>query len=174
MLYCLFQIRTNNPNNNVVKLVEYCYDAEQRKVLFAHYKAYQSVYLDSQHKTNVGRNLNIDIKILKGQIFPINFYNFGPSRPKTSEVFGIGKRVASPTTGFQYALAIGQSRLNQYLEWRVLRQHNWKKYLQILRAISRKFVTEVSKVICELVRFNHDQNCLLYRFMLEPQMDLAM
>jgi hypothetical protein len=52
-----------------VKLVTYCYDAQAKKVLFAHFKSYYSVHLDLQYKRNVGVQLATDIKILKKNTF---------------------------------------------------------------------------------------------------------
>jgi hypothetical protein len=138
-----FQIKTSNPNNNLVKLVTYCYDANAKKVLFAHYKSYHSVFLNLQYQRNVGVQLGTDIKILKHQISAIDFYNFGPNPPKSSKNFGIGNKAPSQLIGFQYALSISQSRLNLFLEWRVLRQRNWKKYLDILRKITKNHIVEV-------------------------------
>jgi hypothetical protein len=131
-----------------VKLVTYCYDAQAKKVLFAHFKSYHSVYLDLQYQRNVGVQLASDIMILRNNISPIDFYNIGPKQGQPNKVFGVGNRAPSPLIGFQYALAISQSRLNQFLEWRVLRQQNWKKYLQNLRTITKRYIVEVGNDLC--------------------------
>jgi hypothetical protein len=131
-----------------VKLVTYCYDAQAKKVLFAHFKSYYSVHLDLQYQRNVGVQLATDIKILKNKISPIDFYNIGPKHAKPNKVFGVGNRAPGSLIGFQYALAVSQSRLNQFLEWRILRQQNWKKYLQILRIITKRYIIEVGNDLC--------------------------
>jgi hypothetical protein len=153
-----------------VKLVEYCYDLHTRQVLFAYFKSYQSQYLDLQYRQNVGGDLHSDIKILKKEILPIDFYNFGPNQLKATNVLSVGHRASSQLIGFQYELAIGQSRLNQFLEWRVQKQHNWKNYLQILRAITRRYIVAVGNNFELFYAFN--SNFIIYRFILEPQMDL--
>lgn len=130
--------------------MEYCYSPRSKKVYFAHFKALSSLYLDLQYPTNVGESFLTDLSILRGDVEPINVYDFGPNlgllglpSPHGNGLV-VGYRASLELIPHQYTTAISQSSLNVFAEWDILREENWNRVVELQRALTRRFIVDVS------------------------------